>query len=164
MATKQKPKKLIIGWFSYSCCEDSTIMMTEILNDHYTEWLKYLDFKYAKVLRKHTKAGPMDIAFVEGAIASKKQEDELKEVRKNAKKLIAIGSCACTGMPSGHRNVFDSQTKKEIKAIMEKFHYGEKVKKVEDVVAVDAKVPGCPMNSKKFVDLVESVIAEFKTT
>jgi len=31
-------KKLKIGWFSFTCCEDSTIMFTEMLNDHFFAW------------------------------------------------------------------------------------------------------------------------------
>lgn len=155
------PKKLVVGWFSFSCCEDSTIMMTELLNDHYKEWLKKIDFRYAKVLNQKRPLGPMDVAFVEGAIASEIQADEVKKIRENAKKVIAIGSCACTGMPSGNRNAFDEATKQEIKAIIEKFNYGEKVKKLEEVIPIDGKVPGCPMNSKKFIDTVVAALAEF---
>ena len=30
--------KLVVGWFSFTCCEDSTILFTELLNDHLDEW------------------------------------------------------------------------------------------------------------------------------
>jgi hypothetical protein len=26
--------RLVVGWFSFTCCEDSTILLTELLNDH----------------------------------------------------------------------------------------------------------------------------------
>jgi len=154
-------KKIVIGWFSFSCCEDSSVMLTELLNEHYKEWLKIIDFKYVKILRKKRPIGPMDVGFIEGAIASKEQEDEVKKIRENAKKVVAIGSCACTGMPSGNRNAFDEATKQEIKALIEKFNYGEKVKKLEEVVEVDYKVPGCPMNNKKFLETLDIIVKEF---
>ena len=69
--------KLTIGWFTFTCCEDSTILMTEILNQYWQQWIPHLDFKYAKVFRKSPPLGPMDIAFVEGAIASDQQEQKL---------------------------------------------------------------------------------------
>ena len=31
-------KRLVVGWFSFTCCEDSTILFTELLNDHFDEW------------------------------------------------------------------------------------------------------------------------------
>ena len=42
-------KKIKVGWFSFSCCEDSTVMFTELLNDHYKEWLPLLDIRHARV-------------------------------------------------------------------------------------------------------------------
>src|SRR3989344_4087938 len=102
MAKKEvaENKKLKIGWFSFSCCEDSTIVFTELLNDHFEEWSKVVDFQYVRVLRKKNKLEGLDVAFVEGAIASDREKKELLEIRKNCKKLVAIGSCACTGGPS----------------------------------------------------------------
>ncbi len=31
----ENQEKIKLGWFSYSCCEDSTIVLTEIMNDHW---------------------------------------------------------------------------------------------------------------------------------
>lgn len=137
-------------------------MLTEMLNDHYKEWLKVIDFKYVKVLRQKKAMGPMDVAFIEGAIANIDQENEVKEIRKMAKRVVAIGSCACTGMPSGMRNTFDEKTKQEIKALIEKFNFGEKVKKLEEVVTVDMKVTGCPMSEKAFLEAVSALLKEFQ--
>ena len=93
-------KKLIIGWFTFSCCEDNTVIFTELLNDHWQEWLPLIEFRHAKVLKSKNILKDLDVAFVEGAIASVEKEKELKEIRKNSKILVAVGSCACTGMPS----------------------------------------------------------------
>jgi coenzyme F420-reducing hydrogenase gamma subunit len=41
--------------------------------------------------------GEVDIALVEGSVSSKHQEEVVKEVRKRAKFLIAIGTCAVMG-------------------------------------------------------------------
>lgn len=153
-------KKIIVGWFSFSCCEDSTIIFTELLNDYYEQWMKVMDIRYAKILRKDKPIGPMDIAFVEGAITSPEQEVQLKKIRENSKKLVAIGSCACTGMPSGHRNTFDEQTQQEIQNIIKQFKYTSRVSKLEELVTVDAKVPGCPMDPQKFSDTLNKLTKE----
>ncbi|HBU21981.1 TPA: hypothetical protein DEB02_03495, partial [Candidatus Beckwithbacteria bacterium] len=92
--------KLTVGWFTFTCCEDSTIIFTELLNQHWQDWTKKIDFKYAKTLRRSVDLGPMDVAFVEGAISSVKQSQKLKQIRSLAKILVAIGSCAITGQPS----------------------------------------------------------------
>lgn len=151
-------KKLIIGWFTFTCCEDSTILMTELLNTNWQKWFKHLDFKYAKVLRKHHDLGPMDVAFVEGAISSDRQVAKLKEIRKLSKKLVAIGACAVTGQPSAQRNDFSPDQLDDIKPILERFSYSDKVQKLTDLVTVDYSVPGCPMDEQKFLDLINQLI------
>ncbi len=162
-ATKQK--KLVIGWFSFSCCEDSTVMMTELLNDHWQEWIKVIDFRDAKIIRgKNDKTSKLDVAFVEGAIASEKQENEVKAIRARSTKVVAIGACACTGMPSSQRNSFDEATKAEIQFLVDQFKLNEKVKKLEEVITVDMKVPGCPMNTDMFLKVVTSMLQEFNIT
>ena len=113
-------KKLRIGWFTFTCCEDSTIMFIELLNTH-REWLTKIDFIHANVLKSKNRWENMDVAFVEGAICSPNQEEKLIKIRSYSKKLITIGACACTGMPSSQRNNFDEKTREEIRELLEKF-------------------------------------------
>lgn len=154
-------KKLRVGWFSFSCCEDSTIIFTELLNEYYKEWLPRIEFCSALVLKKKSEIKDLDVAFVEGAITSKIQEEKLLEIRKESKKLVAIGACACVGMPSMQRNLFPDQLKKEIEEIVIRFQYTQKVRKVADVVSVDAQVPGCPMDEKAFLHILNGYLREF---
>ncbi len=162
--SKSKPtpqRKLNIGWFSFSCCEDSTIIFTELLNDHFDDWSKVINFQHVRILRSKNKLEDLDVAFIEGAIASQDEANKVKEIRKNSKKVIAIGSCACTGMPSAQRNDFNSKQKAQIEELIKKFHHAKKVKKLEEVIKVDAKVNGCPMNEQVFLNTVNETLKEF---
>lgn len=154
-------KKLRVGLFSFTGCEGSTIMFTEVLNKYYREWFPRLEFVHARALRKDDtkEIQQMDVAFVEGAISSASQEAKLKEIRSRATTLVAIGSCAVNGSPSNQRNFFNESQKNEIKPILEAFPYSETVRKLADIVQVDASVPGCPMNEQMFIDLVNRSIA-----
>ncbi len=154
-------KKLRVGWFTFSCCEDSTIIFTELLNEHWQEWKQLFDFRHARVLQTNNVLDDMDIAFVEGAIASAEQVAKLKQIRQLTKKLVAIGACACMGMPSAQRNQFDPERLKEIEPILTRFSYAPHVLKLRDVVAVDAAVPGCPMDEKKFLEVLNGLLKEF---
>ena len=152
--------KLRVGWFTFTCCEDSTIIFTELLNTYYREWMKKIDFIHAKVLRKDTysELQPMDIAFVEGAITSDSQEQKLKKIREKAKKLVAIGACAVIGSPSNQRNFFSAKQLDEIKPIVDRFKYKEKVLKLSDIVQVDDVVPGCPMDENTFLNVLNKYL------
>lgn len=155
-------EKIKVGWFSFSCCEDSTIVFTELLNDHWQDWKKIFDFRHARVLKSKNIMDEFDIAFVEGAIASDIHEEKLKDIRNRSKILVAIGSCACIGMPSAQRNNFSPEQLQEIQFLVDRFKMAPKVLKLADVVKVDYEVPGCPMNPDDFVKKVGIILEELK--
>jgi sulfhydrogenase subunit delta len=157
-------KKLRIGWFTFTCCEDSTILFMELLNTRWSEWKNKLEFVHARVLQTTNKWEPMDVAFVEGAIASQEQEEKLKKIRSLAANLVTIGACACTGLPSAQRNQFDPETKEEIKEILLQFHQAERVKSIKEVVTVDDQVNGCPMGEQAFLAVLDKYLLEFGIT
>ena len=102
MAMKQPPRqtngtdqheRLVVGWFSFTCCEDSTILLTELLNDHLDEWKKVVEFRHMKALKTNNSLAGLDVAFIEGAISS---ESQAKEVRADTGERQVRG---------GHRRV-----------------------------------------------------------
>lgn len=159
---EQTAKKLVVGWFSFTCCEDSTILLTELLNTYLDDWVKLVEFRYLKALKTKNSMEGMDVAFVEGAVSSESQANEVKKIRRNAKYVVAIGSCACTGMPSATRNSFTPEhITEKIKDYMCRFDYSDKVKKLEEVIKVDDKVEGCPMNSEAFLAMLYKYLKVF---
>lgn len=164
MSPSAPKQKIRVGWFSFSCCEDSTIVFTELMNDHWQEWKDLFEFRHARVLRTNNILDELDIAFVEGAIAAPEHEQKLKEIRAKSKKLVAIGACAVVGMPSAQRNTFTPEQQAEIQFLIDRFSALPKVLKVSDVVKVDASVPGCPMDPKLFMQAVEGLVKEFQTS
>ena len=154
--------KIKIGWFSFSCCEDNLVIFTEILNDHWQEWKKIFDFRHVNALKSKNIFDEFDIAFIEGAVASEKHKKKIEEIRKISKKVVAVGSCAITGMPSAQRNFFNEGQKKSIEPLIEHFASFPKVLKVSEVIKVDAEVPGCPMAPDVFVKAVNNLVEGFQ--
>ena len=157
-----KNHKIRIGWFTFSCSEDNTMVMLEIMNDHWQEWKKIFDFRHVHVLKENNKFDKLDIAFIEGAIASKTQEKKLREIRKISKKVVAVGACAIVGMPASQRNTFDDKQKEEIQFLLTRFASLPKVLKVSDVVKVDAEVPGCPIEPNTFLNVVNGLVKQLR--
>lgn len=160
LSEKNQPPKIRLGWFTFSCCEDNTVVMTEIMNDHWQEWKKMFDFRHARVMRSHNVLDELDIAFVEGAITSEEHMSKLEEIREKSKKVVAVGACALVGMPAGQRNNFNEKQRAEIEFLLARFASLPKVLKVSDVVRVDAEIPGCPMEPSKFLEVVNKVVGE----
>ena len=154
--------KIRIGWFSFSCCEDNTVIMTEVMNDHWQEWKKLFDFRHVRVLKSHNVLDELDIAFIEGAVASDTQAEKVREIRAKSKLEVAIGACAVVGMPSGQRNFFTEGQKKEIEFLVARFGALPKVLKLADVIKVDAEVGGCPIDPDKFLTAVNTLVKQFQ--
>ena len=115
-----------------------------------------------RVLKTKNDMSNLDVAFIEGAASSPKQEEEMKKIRENAKYVVAIGACACTGMPSASRNAFaDKELNDKIQWYIKTFNYGQKVKKLDEVIKVDDYVQGCPMNVTTFIATVEKYLKLF---
>ena len=153
--------KINVGWFSFTCCEDSTIVFIELMNENYFKWKKLINFKHFRTLKSNNSIDNLDIAFVEGAISNKKEEEKLKKIRENSKKLVAIGSCACIGSPANQRNFFDTETKNEIKFILDRFDHREMVSPLSELVKVDDYISGCPMDEKLFLEKLDKYVKEF---
>ena len=157
-------KKLKIGWFSFTCSEDSTIVWIELMNGNFFKWKELLDIKNAHVLKRNNTLKGIDVAFVEGAITTERDAQKLMDIRKNSKKLVAVGSCAINGMPSAQRNLFDEKQKREIAFLLVRFNQAEKVRAIKDIVTVDAEVPGCPMDENAFLGTLDKCLQEFGVT
>lgn len=168
MATERSPlrtsdsRRLAVGWFSFTCCEDSTILLTELLNDHLDEWKKVVEFRHMKALKTKNSLAGLDVAFIEGAISSESQAEEVSRIRDNAKYVAAIGACACTGQPSTSRNQFASeQIDERIQWYLSHFDYGKEVKRLDEVIQVDDMVRGCPMKVASFLQTLNKYLELF---
>lgn len=98
-----------------------------------------------------------DIALIEGAISRADEAAQLQTIRKRAKLLVALGSCACFGGVARLKNAFNTdEANREV--------YGDDpketlpVRPVHDVVTVDLKLPGCPVNKSEVERLVQHLI------
>ncbi|VVB54948.1 F420-non-reducing hydrogenase subunit G [uncultured archaeon] len=154
-------KKLRVGVFSFTSDEGCIITFIEILNYKYRDWLPHLDFINARALKSDNRMEPMDVAFVEGAIANERERERIKLIRDLSKKVVAVGSCAINGTPSNHRNFFDEERLAEINSVVTRFHHLPKVVPLKEFIQVDAEVPGCPMIEGKFVEVMDSYLKEF---
>lgn len=133
----------------------------ELMNQNFFRWKDLIDIKHARVLRKTNELSDIDVAFVEGAITTESDAEKLREIRKNSKKLVAIGSCAINGMPAAQRNLFNDELKKEIEFLVVRFKQMEKVHNIKDIVPIDDEVLGCPMEEGAFLKLLDKYLNEF---
>ena len=137
------------------------MVWVELMNENFFKWKELLDIRHARVLRRVNKLKNIDVAFVEGAITTESDARKLRAIRKNSKKLVAIGSCAVNGMPAAQRNMFDDKLKEEIDFLVKRFKQTDKVRSLKEIVTVDDSISGCPMDENAFLSIMDKYLNEF---
>jgi len=96
----------------------------------------------------------LDVALVEGSVSTEEDLRLLKDVRKRAKILIAIGSCASLGGPQSGR-ALDKNWKRRIKDVYGKAEFDVPTamehSSIGAHVDVDLTLPGCPIDKEEFL-------------
>jgi len=117
-----KLKILITSLTSCNGCLTSIIEL-----DIFPELLESVDFVYFPLIDKEDRKDidKCDIALIEGCITKEEQKEEVLEIRRNAKKVIALGTCAISGGITSLSNEFDSIP-------------------INETIEIDGFIPGCP--------------------
>jgi len=155
-------RKLKVGFFSFTGDEGCMITLLELLSDRLEETMGKLDILYWRVLTPADwKGKEYDVAVIEGAVSVQQEVDKLKAVREHSKRVLAVGTCACDGSPSNHRNSFDERRLGEIAPVLKRFKYLDKVRPIGDFIKVDDKVAGCPVLEEPFLKVLGKYFKEF---
>ena len=155
-------KKIKVGFFSFTCCEGCIISFIEVLNKKFFEYKEKMQIEYLRALKKVKPIKPMDIAFIEGAISTPDEIKKLKEIRKNAGKVVAIGSGAVNGWPSNLRNKFKGKKQEKILPLIKELGQNEKILPIKNFIKVDDEIPGCPVEEKLFIKKIDGYLGGTK--
>ncbi|MFX0018774.1 MAG: hypothetical protein ACFFBT_04490 [Promethearchaeota archaeon] len=115
-----KLKILIASLTSCSGCISKLIS-----SDIFPQFLERVKVSYFPFISDENKIEECDIALIEGCISMDSQIELLKDIRNNAKKVYALGTCAAFG------GILSLSEKKKAGAI-------------SDIIQIDGIIPGCP--------------------
>jgi len=158
--------KLATVWLDgCSGCHMSILDMDERLID----LANLVDLVYSPIV--DTKVFPeyVDIALVEGAVASVDDEAKIKKIRAHSRILVAMGDCAITGNVPSMRNPIGPD------AILERAYIENAsaqpqipcvvvprllniVRPIHEFVKVDVFLPGCPPSADTFHTAITALI------
>ena len=74
------------------------------MDERLLELAELVDVVYSPIVDTKEFPDEVDIALVEGAVASVDDEKKIKKIRAHSKMLIAMGDCAITGNVPSMRN------------------------------------------------------------
>ncbi len=104
-----------------------------------------------------------DIAFIEGAISRSDEITRLMDIRKKAKVLVALGSCACFGGVNRMKNAYDlNQANREVYGKIAKETLP--VRSVKEIVPVDLEIHGCPVSKAEVERIVQHLVWDIPYT
>ena len=128
------------------------------------------DLVYGPLVDAQEFPASVDVTLVEGAISSQEDLEKIQRIRKRTKLLVALGDCAVTGNVPAMRNAVP------VRKLLERVYVegaqatpGVPVDGVppllrqaiplQQAVAVDLHVPGCPPPAKVIADVLAELLA-----
>ena len=130
-------------------CEDELLAITGAVN------LKF--FPMAQSC--NDEEGPLDIAFVEGAVVQPEDEQMLKKLRDRAKLLIALGTCAAWGGVQAMKNeVPREELKRKVYGPQGEIFETIPAAPLGHFVKVDLAISGCPVEKQQLLQAVASLL------
>jgi sulfhydrogenase subunit delta len=151
-----KPRVAI---FDFACCEGCQLQIVN-LEEEILDLIGAVDvveWREAMSEQSHE----YDIAIIEGSITRAEDEEKLWLIRSRARILIALGACAAIGGVNKLKNNFDlNEVRKCVyKDDGTKPHlHTEMTRAVDEVVDVDFKINGCPIETKELTSILRSLL------
>jgi sulfhydrogenase subunit delta len=153
---KKKPR---VAFFDFACCEGCQLQIANLEEDiiGLIELVNVVEFREVMTGTSDS----YDIAFIEGSITRKQDEERLIDIRKRSSLLIAFGQCAVSGGINRLKNNRESleTVRREVygnDALMP--HLDTTLTRgVSEVVPVDLNIPGCPVNREEFLRIVKEL-------
>jgi NAD-reducing hydrogenase small subunit len=120
-----------------------------------------VDVVYSPIVDTKEYPDEVDIALVEGAVASVDDEKKIQKIRAHTKLLVAMGDCAITGNVPAMRNPIGPEAILE-RAYIENASAQQQipsvivpkllrvVRPIHEFVKVDVFLPGCPPSADTF--------------
>lgn len=141
-----------VAFFELTSCEGCQL---QVLNNEET-LLDFLALVEIVRFREAMSGGTDDyeIAFVEGCVTRRDEAARLRRIRKRAKVLVALGSCACFG------GVNRLKSRLGAHSAAARCVYGSRpvvtdvVRPIDRVVPVDLRVFGCPIRKEELEKIV----------
>ena len=142
-------KKLKIGIFGISGC--AGCLLTFI----YEDLLKLVDVKSFPLIKEDSYKGQFDYVFIEGTVCFDKDILKIKKLRKRAKYVVALGSCACFGGVPSIKNFMDKRKAEYF--VYPKINHlnSEDPTPLDKHIKVDYFIPQCPPNKEEITRFIK---------
>jgi coenzyme F420-reducing hydrogenase gamma subunit len=150
-----KPRLAVHKFSSCDGCQLAFLNLGEPLLT-LAERIDILHFAEAGMVDEHAE---VDIAFVEGSIATPDDAERIARIRANSRYVVTIGACATAGGIQALRNMSDAQSWVQgIYAQPEHIQLLATSTPIAEHIKVDLELWGCPVNGYQVVSAVNALL------
>jgi len=149
--------KIKIAFFDFTGCEGCQLTVIDSLQDHpeLLDAVEIVQFREAI----SSKRDDYQVAFVEGSCSRPEDEERLIQIRSMSQTVIALGACAHLGGVNALRNWQSLDcVRKSVYGGLAKMFPAYNIKPISAVIAIDAYIPGCPINREEFIRVVKEFL------
>ncbi|HEV2447892.1 MAG TPA: hypothetical protein VGS58_18310 [Candidatus Sulfopaludibacter sp.] len=150
--------KPTVGIFGLTGCAGDQL---GILNceDQLLDLVALVDIRDFVMASSQNQTGPLDLALVEGAVLTKRDEEDLRAVRARAKTLIALGTCAVWGgVAAMDRGSDRAALLREVYGEMGGKYDAAPARALHEVVPVDVNIAGCPVEKEQLLSAIAGLL------
>ena len=150
--------KPTVAVYKFSSCDGCQLSILN-LEDELLDLAGAVEIAYFLEARRRTMPGPYDIALVEGSVTTPHEVERIQEIRKQAKTLVALGTCATAGGIQALRNTANlDDLAIAVYEHPEYLHALPKSTPISEHVKVDFELWGCPVNKYQLVEVIQAVL------
>ncbi|MDQ7859808.1 MAG: oxidoreductase [Armatimonadota bacterium] len=144
--------------YKFSSCDGCQLSLLDC-EDELLALAGAVEIAYFLEASRQALPGPYDVVLVEGSVTTEEEVERLKEVRRQAKLLVAIGACATAGGIQALRNWADADAfRRAVYPTPGYIRTLDRVRPLGDVVLVDAELRGCPISKRQLLDFLAAVL------
>ena len=155
MAAIEKPRLAVIKLASCDGCQLQLLN----LEDELLEIACAVEISYFPEASSALLEGPYDVALVEGSVTTEHDLERLRDIRKQAQMLIALGACANAGGIQSLRNMQDiGEYTRAIYAKPSYIHTLAQSTPLAAHVAIDFAINGCPISREQLLEVITAVL------
>lgn len=151
--------KPAVGIFGLTGCAGDQLV---ILNceDRLLEVVSLIDVRdFLMASSKNDTTCPLDIALVEGAVLSNRDIERLKAIRKRAKILVALGTCAVWGgVAAMDRGADRRKLLEDVYGQTGPGYDSQPARALHEIVKVDLNITGCPIEAEHFLAAIANLL------
>ena len=157
---KGSKEKMKIGIYELTGCAGDALLILDCEKE-LIDMFKAADIQSFFMAKSDNIDGELDVAFVEGSVSTEREKEELLDIRKRAKTVVAIGICSCFG---GIQAAF--LDKKDWEKNFKKVYGDNKMthtkplqsKPIDAYIKVDYYLPGCPIGKEQFLSTFNRIL------